>query len=191
MLLKLYDNLLRWSAHKYASYYLAAVSFAESSFFPIPPDVMLAPMSLAKPVHAFRFAGIATISSVIGGVAGYLLGKFAFDPVVLPYLTNFGYLGAYNQVLEWFSQWGFWLILLAGFSPIPYKLFTVGAGVMHFNFFLFFLASIIGRAARFYLVAGLIYWGGEKMAKKLRKIVDKLGWGVILLFSFILVFKWI
>lgn len=190
-LVKLYDQVLTWAEHRHAPHYLAAVSFIESSFFPIPPDVMLAPMSLAKPKRAFWFAFIATIGSVIGGLAGYLIGYLAFEPIVQPFLVNFGYLDLYHKVLTWFDLWGFWLMLVAGFSPIPYKLFTIGAGVLHYNLLIFTIGSIIGRAGRFYLVSGLIRWGGESMASKLRNVIDKSGWILVAVVAIGLLIKFI
>ena len=113
----LYDRVLGWSRHPHAPWYLGGLSFAESSFFPVPPDVMLAPMSLAQPQRAWRFALLTTVASSLGGVLGYLIGVFAFE-LVEPWLHQAGYWPAYLQVNEWFSTWGFWAIFLAGFSPI-------------------------------------------------------------------------
>jgi len=191
MLIKLYDKVLSWAEHRHAERYLAVLSFIEAAFFPIPPDVMLAPMSLARPKLAYRFAFIATAFSVLGGVAGYFIGHFAFEPIVRPLLLHFGYWELYNTVLGWFDVWGFWLMLMAGFSPIPYKLFTVGAGVLNYNLGLFIIGSIIGRAGRFYLVSGLIRWGGDTMAVKLREMVNKTGWIFVSLLSIVLSIKYI
>lgn len=176
----LYDMVLGWSRHKYAPYYLGSLSFAESSFFPIPPDVMLAPMSLAQPQKAWHYALLTTVASVLGGVLGYLIGVFAFD-VVEPWIREAGYWGAYQRAGNWFETWGFWAIFLAGFSPIPYKVFTISAGVIGMAFVPFLVASAIGRGTRFYLVAGLMRWGGEKMENTLRAYVDRVGWLLILL----------
>lgn len=175
----LYDRMMRWSKHPYAQRYLAVLSFAESSFFPIPPDVMLAPMSLAQPQRAWRYAALTTVASVLGGVAGYLIGLFAFE-LIEPLIRSAGYWGKYEQVHTWFEQWGFWAIFIAGFSPIPYKLFTISAGVLSMSLFPFILASAIGRGARFFLVAGLMVWGGERMERTLREYIDRIGWLVIL-----------
>lgn len=176
---RLYDKVMLWSLHPRAPGYLVGLSFAESSFFPIPPDVMLAPMSLAKPDKAWYYAMITTIASVLGGVAGYLIGMFAFD-LIQPYLHQVGYWDRFLKVKEWFNDWGFWAIFIAGFSPIPYKLFTISAGVISMAFFPFVLASLIGRGARFFLVAGLMVWGGEKMQETLRVYIDRIGWLLIL-----------
>jgi len=171
----LYARVMQWSRHRHAERYLAGLSFAESSFFPIPPDVMLAPMSLAKPGSAWRFATITTVTSVLGGLFGYLIGLFAFE-MIEPLLHDMGYYEKFLKAQTWFDEWGFWAILIAGFSPIPYKIFTISAGVISMAFLPFVLASLVGRGARFYLVAGLMAWGGEKMEKKLHQYVDLLGW---------------
>lgn len=176
---KLYDRVMSWSSHRHAPGYLAGLSFAESSFFPIPPDVMLAPMSLAKPEKAWYYAALTTITSVLGGIAGYLIGMFAFG-FIEPVLHDVGYWEKFLKVKEWFVEWGFWAIFIAGFSPVPYKLFTISAGVISMSFLPFVLASAIGRGARFYLVAGLMKWGGESMEKTLRVYIDRIGWLIIL-----------
>ncbi len=172
---RLYEHVMRWSRHRHAERYLAGLSFAESSFFPIPPDVMLAPMSLAKPAAAWRLALITTVASVLGGLLGYLIGIFAMGAVE-PWIIELGYQDKFLQAKSWFDEWGFWAIFLAGFSPIPYKIFTITAGVIAMPLLPFVIASIIGRGARFFLVAGLMAWGGEKMEKKLHQYVDLLGW---------------
>lgn len=176
---RLYDKVMVWSQHPRAPGYLVGLSFAESSFFPIPPDVMLAPMSLAKPDRAWYFAIITTLASVLGGIAGYLIGVFAFD-LIQPYLHELGYWDNFVKVKEWFTHWGFWAVFLAGFSPIPYKVFTISAGVISMPFLPFVLASAVGRGARFFLVAGLMVWGGEKMQETLRLYIDRIGWLLIL-----------
>lgn len=176
----LYDLVLRWAAHRHAAWYLGGLSFAESSFFPIPPDVMLAPMALAQREKAWRFALITTITSVLGGLFGYAIGMFAFD-LVEPLLHDFGYWERFEKAVTWAEEWGFWIVFLAGFSPIPYKVFTIGAGTVSMALFPFVIASVIGRGARFFLVAGLIFWGGEKMESMLRTYVDRIGWAVVIL----------
>ena len=174
----LYDRVLRWAAHPYAERYLAGLSFAESSFFPIPPDVMLAPMTLARPKRGWRLAFITTVASVVGGLAGYAIGWLALD-AFKPLLMSLGYWDSYILSTEWFVAWGFLAVLAAGFSPIPYKVFTIAAGALHMFLPAFILASLIGRGGRFFLVAGLIMWGGEPMERRLRTHVDILGWIVV------------
>jgi membrane protein YqaA with SNARE-associated domain len=177
----LYNRTMAWSRHPHAPRYLAGLSFAESSFFPIPPDVMLAPMSLATPKRAWFFASLTTLASVLGGLLGYLIGLFAFD-LIQPFLHDWGYWSAYEKSKGWFDEWGFWAIFLAGFSPIPYKIFTITAGVISMALMPFILASAIGRGARFFLVAGLMAWGGERMERILHRYVDLLGWLVVVVF---------
>jgi len=177
----MYDKALQWAKHRHAPRYLAILSFTESVIFPIPPDVMLAPMALAERSKAWQYAWLTTIASVLGGIAGYWLGYWLFDPVVQPMIEKMGYQDVLVNVEQWFHQYGVWVVFIAGFSPIPYKLFTVSAGLLHMAFLPFVLASFIGRASRFFLVAGLMYWGGERMQQKLRDIVDWLGWGTVLL----------
>ena len=183
----LYERVMRWSRHRHAHHYLAALSFAESSFFPIPPDVVLAPMVLAAPDRAWRLAALTTMFSVLGGALGYLIGYFAFD-LVEPLLREAGYYPKYLQVREWFDRWGFWAIFLAGFSPIPYKVFTISAGVIAMSLFPFFLASGIGRGARFFLVAALVRQGGPEMETNLRRYIDRIGWITVILIVALMLF---
>jgi membrane protein YqaA with SNARE-associated domain len=176
----LYEKVLGWSRHRHAPFYLGGLSFAESSFFPIPPDVMLAPMSLARPERAFYYAFLTTLTSVIGGIAGYVIGVFAID-LIEPFIEQWGYGDSYDAARQWFADWGFWAIFLAGFSPIPYKIFTITAGAISMAFLPFVVASFIGRGARFFLVAWLMSWGGEAMEHRLRQYVDYIGWGLVVL----------
>jgi len=124
----LYERVLGWARHPHAERYLGGLSFAESSFFPIPPDVMLAPMCLAERSKAWRYAAITTASSLLGGIAGYAIGYFLFESIE-PWLHDMGYWPAYLKGKEWFDQFGIWAVFIAGFSPIPYKIFTISAGV--------------------------------------------------------------
>jgi len=176
----LYRRALAWSRHPHAPRYLGAVSFAESSFFPVPPDVMLAPMCLASPARAWYFALLTTLTSVAGGLFGYTVGVFALD-AVLPWLEQSHYWPAYQTAVRWFEQWGFAAIFIAGFSPIPYKVFTIAAGALSMALLPFTLASIVGRGMRFFLVAGLMAWGGARMEALLHRFVDRLGWATVVL----------
>ena len=176
----LYDSIVRLSRHRHAPKYLAIVSFAESSFFPVPPDVMLAPMVLGNRNRAWYLAGLTTVASVCGGVLGYFLGGFGEWLI-----TIYGAESTFSQAQQWFTEYGIWIILVAGFTPVPYKIFTISAGMMGMSLELFVLASIIGRGARFFLVAGLIYFAGtffsseEDLVSAIRRYVDVLGWAVI------------
>lgn len=176
----LYERVLRWSAHPYAERYLAGVSFAESSFFPVPPDVLLAPMTLAQPARWWRFALVTTLASVLGGLAGYLIGRLALDAVT-PLLQSAGYWDGFLTARSWFDRYGFWAVFIAGFTPIPYKVFTIAAGAVHMALLPFVLGSAIGRAGRFFLVAGLVRWGGPRVEQHLRRWVDGIGWATLVL----------
>ncbi|MFM1880018.1 MAG: hypothetical protein RLZZ344_252 [Pseudomonadota bacterium] len=178
---------MQWSRHRRAPWILGALSFAESSFFPIPPDVMLAPMSLARPDRALWFATITTVTSVLGGLFGYFLGVLAFDWIA-PWLAESRYWLSFQTAQQWFVDWGFWAVLVAGFSPIPYKVFTVAAGVSGMPLLPFVLASLVGRGGRFYLVALLMRWGGAAMEAWLSRWVERLGWAAVaILVAFIAV----
>jgi membrane protein YqaA with SNARE-associated domain len=183
----LYERVKVWARHPHARWYLVGLSFAESAFFPVPPDVMLAPMSLAHPQRAWRLAAVTTLASVLGGLLGYAIGGLAFD-LVQPLLHRAGYWAAYLQAREWFATWGFWAVLLAGFSPIPYKVLTISAGVIGMSLIPFTLASLVGRGARFFLVAALMVWGGRRMEGGLRGYVDRVGWILVAAVLVVLLF---
>ena len=176
----LYDRVLEWSRHRHAEYYLGALSFAESSFFPIPPDVMLGPMVLADRSKWLRLATITTVTSVLGGLAGYLIGYLLFDAIE-PWLRDSNYWGAYLTSRDWFDEYGVWVVFVAGFSPIPYKIFTIAAGVAALSLPGFFIGSLIGRASRFFLVAGLVKAGGQKLEDGLSTHVERIGWAVVVI----------
>ena len=174
----LYDRVLAWSRHRHAERYLGAMSFAESSFFPIPVDVMLAPMTLADRSKWMRFATIATVFSVLGGLGGYVIGWGMFEAIE-PWLRDSHYWDAYITARRWFDDYGVWVIFVAGFSPIPYKVFTIAAGVAALSLPGFFMGSLIGRAARFFLVAGLVRAGGQRFEDTLSKHVERIGWATV------------
>jgi len=174
----LYDLALKWSRHPHAERYLAGVSFAESSFFPIPPDVLLAPMALARPERWWRLAAITTVTSVLGGLFGYLIGFVAIEAVT-PVLHRVGYWQHFETAHDWFERYGFWAIFVAGFTPIPYKVFTIAAGAAHMGLLPFTLGSLVGRGARFLLVAGLVRWGGAPIEHQIRRYIDGIGWATL------------
>jgi membrane protein YqaA with SNARE-associated domain len=185
----LYDRGLEWAAHHQAPRYLALVSFAESSFFPVPVDVMLAPMVLANRERAFFFATLTTVMSVVGGLFGYLIGMFLFEEFGQPLISFYHAEESFIQIKEWFIDYGVWIVFIAGFTPIPFKIFTITSGLMLMPVLSFFLASLVGRSARFFLVAGLLYWGGAPLERVLRKWIDVLGWitvGLLAVLYFIL-----
>lgn len=171
----LYNQVMSWAAHEHAEKYLAFVSFIESIFFPIPTALMLAPMAMAKPNRAIRLAIIATVTSVSGGVLGYFVGAYAMD-VIEPILINIGYINKYNIAVSWFNEWGFWAVIVAGFSPIPFKLFTLSAGALNMVLLPFIFAALIGRSAHFFMVSLLMAWAGPKMEDTVKKYIEWIGW---------------
>lgn len=176
---KLYFKVIHFAGRENASWYLAGLSFFESFILPFPPpDVMLAPMSLAKPARAMRFASITLAASVIGGVTGYAIGAFLFDQVQ-PLLVEWGYQSRFDQVMRWFEVWGFWAVLIAGFSPVPYKLFTLSAGVLSLSFIPFIIASVVGRGARFFLLAWCLAKFGASIEAKLIRYIERIGWAIV------------
>jgi len=177
---KIYKRMMVYAEHRHATKYLMGLSFSEATFFPIPPDVMLAPMALARPHRAWSYAGLTTLSSTLGGLFGYLLGMF-FISFLLPYIHQLGYFKNYLYVQEQLHQYGFFAILVGAFTPIPYKIFTLAAGATHMSLLKFVFASLIGRGSRYFLVSGLMVWGGERMERTLRQYVDWIGWGIVVL----------
>jgi membrane protein YqaA with SNARE-associated domain len=155
MLRGLYDWVMRLSASRHAGWALAAIAFAESSFFPIPPDAMLIPMVLARPQNAWRLAAICTAGSVIGGLAGYAIGYF-MGPLGHWLLAVLGHPDGEAVFRAWFAKWGVWVILVKGLLPIPYKLVTIASGLAHFDLAVFVLASLLTRGARFFGVAWIL-----------------------------------
>lgn len=187
---RMYDMVMRWAVHRHAPWFLAANSVAESVFWPIPPDVMLAPMCLSAPRRAWRLAMLTTLCSVVGAVIGYWLGYLMFDPWVMPVIQKMHYEAHLATTQAWFSSYGVWVVLIAAFTPIPYKVFTVSAGLLQMAFLPFVAISLFGRGLRFFLVAGLMHWGGARMESQLRKYVDILGWlCIVLAVVLYLVFK--
>lgn len=184
----LYNSTMRWSAHPHAERYLAAVSMFESIFFPVPTALMVAPMAIATPQRAVRIAIIASVMSVIGGVIGYYLGYFAISAIE-PILHDVGYWDKYMTAQNWFEQWGFWAVVVAGFSPIPFKLFTLSAGALSMALLPFVLASIVGRAAQFFLVALLMAWAGPKLEPVVKKYIEWLGWLSVLIVALVIYFN--
>lgn len=156
MFKRLYDWVLALSHSPRAPQALGAVSFAESSFFPIPPDVMLVPMVMAKPHKAWNYAAIATIASVIGGVAGYAIGALAYNTLGQWLIHLYGYGDKMEAFLQSYRDYGHWIILIKGLTPIPYKLVTIASGIAGYDLFMFILLSLITRAGRFYMVAGVL-----------------------------------
>lgn len=163
MFRRLYDWVLRWANRPHALLALFLLAVAESSFFPIPPDVLLIAMALAAPGRSFRYAGLCTVGSVLGGVIGYGIGLVLIDSIGMPILTFYGATDKYEYIRVLYDRYDAWAVGIAGFTPIPYKVFTIAAGAFKINFWVFVLASIAGRAGRFFLVAALIYRFGPSI----------------------------
>jgi len=169
MLRGLYDKVVELSKGKHALTVLAVVSFAESSFFPIPPDVVLVPMALANPHKARLYALVCTIASVLGGILGYAIGAFLYDTVGHWLISIYGYGDSVEAFRAAYARWGAWIILIKGMTPIPYKIVTIASGFAGYDFFMFVVLSIITRGARFFLEAELLRHFGEPI----REFVEK------------------
>ena len=160
MLRRAYDWVLGWADHRYGGLALLLLAFVESSVFPIPPDVLLMALALGKPGAAFRFALICSVGSVAGGLAGYVIGWLLMDGLGRPILELYNAQAAYAEVEQRFVAHGGWAVAIAGFTPIPYKVFTIAAGATQLSLSSFVLASVVSRSARFFLISGLIYYYG-------------------------------
>ncbi|MCQ2734340.1 MAG: DedA family protein [Alphaproteobacteria bacterium] len=170
---KIYDWIIRLSGNRNALMWLFIISFVESSFFPIPPDIMLIPMILATPKEAWKIAGVCTIASVIGAYLGYIIGVYFFQLIAEPLLNFYGYLDKFNEFKNLYEEYGAWIVFGAGITPFPYKIITIASGVVHLNLVVFTIASVIARGLRFFLIAWLLKTYGAKM----RIFIEKnLGW---------------
>lgn len=183
MLRALYDKTLEWSAHRHAIWILALVSFAESSFFLIPPDVLLIPMVLAARPQWFKIALVCTLASVAGGVFGYFIGAFLFEELGRPILDMYHAADKFAAAKDAYNENGAWIVFTAGFSPIPYKIFTIASGVTGMDMVPFIIASAVGRGARFFLVA-LLLW---KFGAPIRAFIEKRLGLLTLLFCVLLI----
>jgi membrane protein YqaA with SNARE-associated domain len=161
MLRNLYHRVLALAASPKAAWWLAIVAFAEASFFPIPPDVLLVPMALARPERAWRFALICMIASVAGGALGYFIGYAVFDLLARPVIEFYGYGAKFGAFQAMYAKWGLWVILIKGLTPIPYKIVTIASGAAKFDFWVFMAASAVTRGARFFIVATMLHFWGD------------------------------
>ena len=185
-----YDAIMSWAKTKHAVSILSAVSFVESFIFPIPPDLFLIPLSISNPRKAYYFAMLTTIFSVFGGVIGYLVGVY-FSEL---FLSTLGWMFDEESVeltIKWMTEWGVMVVLISGFSPIPYKIFTVASGVTGLAFIPFLIASFVGRGMRFFLIGFIVSTGGDNLEKKLRKYSEVIGWTGLLILSVYVLFTYL
>lgn len=181
MMRSLYDWMMRQAASERAPTALFWVSFIESSVFPIPPDVMLIPMAIANRLKAWWYATIATIGSVLGGLLGYAIGYFLFDMVGQPILSFYGYDDKFQEFAAQYNEYGAWIVFMAGLTPFPFKVITIASGTTSMNIFVFLLASIVGRASRFFAVAALLYFFGQPI----REFIERY-FGILTVLFFVL-----
>ena len=166
---KTYDWIMNWASTPYALYALALLSFTESFFFPIPPAILLIAIAFSKPKHSFLYAGICSLSSVAGGIVGYFIGYFLFESIGKLIFDLYGGINGFETVKEYYNSKGAWMVLIGGFTPVPYKLITIASGVFLLDFKIFLICSIISRSARFFLESLLIFYFGEKIRLLLEK----------------------
>ena len=178
---KLYDWVLHWAETPYAVPALFLLSFSESSFFPVPPDVLLIALAISIPQKSFKYAAICSVASVLGGILGYYIGVYGYETVGKPIVDFYHGQETMDKVKMWYEQYGFWGILIAAITPIPYKVFTIASGVFKFDFLSFLSASIIGRSFRFFVVAGLIWKFGPVIKKFIDKYFNLLSFAFIVL----------
>lgn len=188
---KSYDLMLSLSANENAMIFLFLVAFAESSFFPIPPDIMLIPMVLAAPSKAWRIAGLATLASVLGGYFGYVIGEYFFDLIAEPILNFYNALNKFREFENYYHQYGAWIVFGAGITPFPYKIITIASGAVHLDIIVFTIASILARGIRFFFVAWLL----KKYGAPMKIFIEKnLGWlsvlFLVLLIGGFMALKW-
>jgi membrane protein YqaA with SNARE-associated domain len=176
------QKLNRLATTPHATKIVSGVAFAESSFFPLPPDLMLVPMVLAEPTRAWFLAALCSLSSVAGGVLGYFIGFFLFESIGMRVLETYHLSQEFHNFQSLFQNWGFWIILAKGVTPIPYKLVTIASGASQLNFWLFVGASLISRSLRFYILAGLTWYFGDYATDLLNKYS---GWIFVLILAFI------
>lgn len=179
MLRRFYDRILALAGSPRAGWWLAAIAFAESSFFPVPPDVLLVPMVLARRERAWHLAAICTLFSVIGGALGYFIGYALFDVLAEPILRAYHYQDAFAAFQATYQKWGLWVILVKGLTPIPYKIVTIASGAARFDFLLFMLASAATRGVRFFLVAGLLRLYGAPIQEFIERRLSLVTSGVL------------
>ena len=192
MLRRLYDWTMGLASHRHATRSLAAVSFVESSVFPVPPDVLLIPMVLATPERAWRIATVCTAASVLGGALGYVIGFYLFEQFGRPLLEFYGYTPRFDEFRALYNEWGAWVVFVAGVTPFPYKAITILSGVTALDFWVFMIASVFARGLRFFIVAALLWKFGAPMRTFIERRLGLLfTLFVILLIGGFIVIKWL
>jgi membrane protein YqaA with SNARE-associated domain len=187
-----YDYIINLSGKQNALVWLAVISFVESSFFPIPPDIMLIPMILATPKKAWKIAGVCTIASILGAYLGYIIGVYFFELIAEPLLNFYGYLEKFNEFKHLYEEYGAWIVFGAGITPFPYKIITIASGVVHLDLVVFTVASILARGFRFYIIAWLLKRFGAPMKTFIEKNLNLLSIiFLILLIGGFAVIKWL
>jgi len=189
---KIYDYTLNLAGKKNALAWLFAISFIESSFFPIPPDIMIIPMVLATPKRAYQIAGVALIASVLGGYFGYAIGVFGFEVIAKPLLEFYGYIDNFHKFEDYYHLYGAWIVFGAGITPFPYKIITIASGVVRLDLVVFTIASVLARGIRFYLIAWLLKRFGAPMKTFIEKNLNLLSiLFLILLIGGFAIIKWL
>jgi len=186
----LYDRAITWARHRHAPWLLYGLSFIEAIFFPVMPELMLAPMCLAQPKRGWWFATISLAGSLMGMFVGYAIGYYAIE-MAMPYIAQMGYASEFESIKQQAAANGFWLLLIAGFTPIPFKIFTLASGAVGMPLLPFFFGALIGRGKRVFLVAGAIRLGGERAEATLRKHIEPVGWGALLLLVGLIVWMYL
>ena len=187
-----YDHMINLASRNTALYWLFVIAFVESSFFPIPPDIMLIPMVLATPKKAWKIAGVATVASVLGGYFGYAIGVYFFDLIAKPLLEFYGYLSQFDAFKGYYHEWGAWIVFGAGITPFPYKVITIASGVVGLNIWVFGIASVLARGMRFFLVSWLLAKYGQSMKEFIEKNLGMLSiLFLLLLIGGFLLIKWL
>ena len=172
--LRIYDHTLNLASRKNALTWLFVISFIESSFFPIPPDIMIIPMVLATPKEAYKIAGVATVASVLGGYFGYFIGVYGFELIARPLLEFYGYMKQFGEFENYYHEYGAWIVFGAGITPFPYKIITIASGVVRLDLVVFTIASVIARGMRFYFIAWLLKRFGDPMKVFIEKNLNLL-----------------
>ncbi|MDD9805870.1 MAG: DedA family protein [Gammaproteobacteria bacterium] len=185
-----YEMMMSWIGKRGAEKYLYGLTFCESVFFPVPTDVMLAPMCALNPPRTARLVILTTVFSALGGVFGYVIGLFLFDQIE-PWLRGTAYWDEYGEAVELFGEWGIWIIFIAALTPIPYKLFTISAGVLGQNLLLFVLATLVGRGMRFGIVGYSMKWFGPALSGYIEKRIEVIGWVLVALLAAAILYRYL